>query len=79
MSTELAVSEADGDLRDVLRVFDATAVRRVVLVRDGLAVGVLSVDDLLVDLVADLAAVVKPITAEVLFGHHDAPVPVTTG
>ena len=32
--------------------------------------------DLFIDLVADLLAVVKPVTAEVLFGHHDAAPPV---
>jgi predicted transcriptional regulator len=79
MSTDLVVAEADGDLREVIHHFGSHAVRRVVLLRDGAVVGVLSVDDLLVDLVADLTEVVKPVTAEVLFGHHDAAVPATTG
>lgn len=75
MSTALVTAEADADLRDVVRCFATNAVRRIVLVRDGVVAGVLSVDDLVVDLVADLGDVVRPITAEVLFGHHDAPVP----
>ena len=36
---------------------------------------VLSVDDVLMNLVADLTAVVKPVTAEVLFGHRDVGLP----
>jgi predicted transcriptional regulator len=79
MSTDLVVAEADGDLREVIHHFGSRAVRRVVLLREGVVAGVLSVDDLLVDLVADLTEVVKPVTAEVLFGHHDAAVPATTG
>ena len=51
MTTDVVVVEADGDLRDVIHAFGANAVRRVVLVRDGVVAGVLSVDDLLVDLV----------------------------
>ena len=34
-----------------------------------------TVDDLLIDLAADLVDLARPVTAEVLFGHHDAPVP----
>ena len=75
MSTDVVVADADGDLRDVLGCFDTHAVRRVVLERDGVPLGVLSVDDLVMDLVADLVTVVKPLTAEVLFGHHDAATP----
>jgi CBS domain-containing protein len=75
MSTSVVTVDADVDLHDVLRVFDAHAVRRVVLVRTGLAVGVLSVDDLLVDLLGDVTAVLKPVAAEVLFGHREVGVP----
>ena len=46
--------------------------------KDGRFVGVLSADDLLIDLASDLAAVVRPIGAEVLFGHRDSSVPATT-
>ena len=78
MTTELVTMDADADLRDVVRTFGDHPIRRVVLVRGGAAVGVLSVDDLLVDLVADLTTIVAPVTAEVLFGHRQAGVPATT-
>jgi len=46
-------------------------------VRDEQFVGMITVDDLLMDLAADLADLTRPITGEVLFGHHDSPVPAT--
>jgi CBS domain-containing protein len=77
MSTDVLRLDADDDLRDVIRAFGSRAVRRAVLVRGGAVAGVLSVDDLLIDLVADLGEVVRPVAAEVLFGHRDASVPAT--
>jgi len=49
-----------------------------VVERNGVFLGVLSADDLLIDLASDLAAVVRPIGAEVVFGHRDSAVPATT-
>lgn len=40
--------------------------------------GTITVDDLLIDLAADLADLARPVTAEVLFGHHEQPLPATT-
>jgi CBS domain-containing protein len=79
MSTDLVVADADADLHEVVRTFGTHAVRRVVLLRGGAPVGLLSVDDLVVDLVADLTALLTPVTAEVLFGQHDAPTPARVG
>lgn len=75
MTTELVTADADGDLRDVFHDLSSHPVRRVLLMRDGTAVGLLSVDDLVIDLVSDLSHVLKPVTAEVLFGHHEAATP----
>lgn len=77
MSTPVIAMDADADLRDVLAVFDRHAIRRVVVERDGQFVGMFSADDVLVNLAADLAAVVRPIGAQVLFGHRDEPLPTT--
>lgn len=78
MSSPVFSIEADADLHGTFRVFEQQAIRRLVVERDGQFVGVLSADDLLIDLAHDLAAVVRPIGAEVLFGHHDAPVPASS-
>lgn len=77
MSTPVVTIGADADLREAFGIFEKQAIRRLVVERDGRFVGVISADDLLIDLAADLAAVVRPIGAEVLFGHRDASVPAT--
>jgi hypothetical protein len=41
-------------------------------------VGVVTVDDLLVDLVGDLADLARPVTGQVLFGHREPTVPTTS-
>jgi hypothetical protein len=46
------------------------------VVADVELVGMLTVDDLLVDLSGDLANVIRGVTAQVLFGHAEAPLPV---
>ena len=64
-------------LRALLRCFSTHAVRRLAVVRDEQFVGMITVDDLLIDLAADLADLTRPITGEVLFATHDSPVPAT--
>jgi signal-transduction protein with cAMP-binding, CBS, and nucleotidyltransferase domain len=77
MTTEVATLPADADLRDALAVFRDRPVRRVVLVEGDAPVGVVSVDDLLVDLVGDLADLARPVTGQVLFGHPEPAPPAT--
>ena len=43
----------------------------------GRFVGMITIDDLLVDLAGDLSDLARPVTAEVVFGHHDYPTPAT--
>jgi len=64
MSTPLVTIDADFDLHDAYAVFRAHSVRRLAVVRDGRFVGMLTVDDLLVDLAADLNDLSRPVTAE---------------
>jgi CBS domain-containing protein len=77
MSAPVVTLGADDDLHSAFALFRTHAVRRLAVVRDEQFVGMITVDDLLIDLAADLAALSWPITAEVLFGHHDSPVPAT--
>ena len=77
MSSPVVTIDEGADLRDAVAVFGQQAIRRLVVERNGVFVGVLSADDLLIDLASDLAAVVRPIGAEVLFGHRDSAVPAT--
>jgi CBS domain-containing protein len=71
MSTDLVTMAADADLRDALAVFEEHAIRRLPLVADGRLVGMVTVDDLFVDLTADLTRLVRPVTGQVLFGHRE--------
>jgi CBS domain-containing protein len=75
MSTELVTIDGDADLHDAVAMFETRAIRRLPVVTGGRMVGMLTVDDLLVDLVSDVARVVRPITGQVLFGHPEAQVP----
>ncbi len=72
MTSEVVTLDADADARAALPIFRTHACRRLPLVSDDRVVGVLAVDDLLIDLISDLGDVVRPITGEVIFGHHDA-------
>lgn len=78
MSSPALQVDADADLHEVFAVFRSNAVRRLAVTRAGRFAGMISLDDLLVNLAADLSDLVRPITAEVLFGHHDSPVPSTS-
>jgi CBS domain-containing protein len=78
MSCPVVTIDAQADLRDAVGVFREHAIRRLPVVDDGRPSGMLTVDDLVVGLVNDLSDVVRPVTAELLFGHHDPSVPATT-
>ena len=78
MTSPVVTIPADADLHAAFALFRSHAVRRLAVVRDKRFVGMVTIDDLLVDLAADLADLARPVTAEVLFGHHESPVPATT-
>jgi len=78
MSAPVVTIDADADLHDTFVMFRTHAVRRLALVRANRFVGMITVDDLLVDLAGDLSDLARPVTAEVVFGHHDALTPATT-
>lgn len=75
MSTDLVVLAADADLRDALGIFESHAIRRLPLVEGDRVVGMLTMDDLVVDLTGDLVRLSRPITAQVLFGHREPSTP----
>ena len=78
MSAPVTTISADADLHDAFALFRTHAVRRLPVVRGETVVGVLTIDDLLVDMAADLADLARPVTAEVIFGQRDAGLPATT-
>jgi CBS domain-containing protein len=78
MTTPVVTIDAEADLHDAFGLFRTHAVRRLAVVLDSTFVGMITIDDLLIDLAGDLADLARPVTAEVLFAHRDSPVPATT-
>ncbi len=68
--------DAGADLHEAVRAFRTRAVRRLAVTEQGQFVGTIAIDDLIINLASDLSDLTRPLTAEVLFSHHDAPVPV---
>ena len=64
MSTPVVSLHADADLHSAVKLFRTHAVRRLAIVNGDNFVGMISVDDLLVDLAADLFDLARPIAAE---------------
>ena len=75
MSTPVITIDAGVDVQFALQLFRDHAIRRLPVVKDERFVGMLTVDDLLVDLVADLDALTGPVRAEITEAQHDSPVP----
>jgi len=71
MTPNVVTLDADADLREALSIFHTHAIRRLPLVENGQMVGMITTDDLLIDRVADLADLMRPITGQVVFGHPD--------
>lgn len=78
MTAPAVTIDAAADLHEAYALFRTHAVRRLAVVRDGRFVGMVSVDDLLIDLAADLSDLARPVTAEVLFAHRDGMAPATS-
>lgn len=72
MTRDPVVLDSNADLRDAMAIFRTHAIRRLPLVEDGKFVGMLVVDDLLIDVIANLGDLVRPITGEVIFGYPEA-------
>ncbi|HYA68005.1 MAG TPA: CBS domain-containing protein, partial [Acidimicrobiales bacterium] len=73
MTSDVVTVEAEADLHDVFAIFRTHAIRRLPVIRGGEFVAMVTVDDLVIDLAADLSDLARPITGEVLFAHRDAP------
>ena len=76
MSAPVVTIDADADVHDAYALLRVNAIRRLAIVRGATFVGMITVDDLLINIAADLSDLARPVTAEVIFGHRDPPVPV---
>jgi CBS domain-containing protein len=77
MSSPVVTIDADADLNTAYARFRDHAIRRLVVTVGDSVLGVLTVDDLLMNLSAQLADIARPVTAETIFGQRDAAVPAT--
>ena len=71
MTVDLVTLPADADLHKAITVFYRHPIRRLPLIEDGRMVGMLTVDDLVIDLVNDLDSLVRPVFGQVIFGGPD--------
>ncbi len=78
MTSPVVTIAAHADLHEAFALFRTHGVRRLAVVDDERFVGVITIDDLLVDLANDLADLARPLTAEMLSPHRDSAVPATT-
>ena len=77
MTTPVVTIDAAAELHDAFALFRTHGNRRLAVLQEGQFVGMITVDDLLINLAADLMDLSRPVTAEVIFGHHDSPLPAT--
>lgn len=75
MSAPVFTIDADADLHQAIETFNRHAIRRLAVVDRGSFVGILSLDDLLLDIAGDLVALTTPLSLEVESPGRDAPLP----
>lgn len=78
MSSPVLTIGADAPLHDAVDTFARHAVRRLAVVDDGHFIGMVSLDDLLLDLAGDLRSLTAPLAAELASPQRDSPLPVAT-
>ena len=67
--------DSSADLHDAFTLFRTHGLRRLPVLDGSLLVGMITIDDLLIDLAADLSDLARPITGEILFPHREHPAP----
>lgn len=75
MSTPVVTIDAEEHLHAAFGLLRTNAVRRIAVVDGNRFIGMISVDDLLVDLAAHLADLTRPVSEELRSPHRDSPVP----
>ena len=80
MTTELVTLPADADLHDAMALFHRHPIRRLPLLDDGRMIGMLTVDDVAIDLVSELDSLFRPVVGQVIFGspEREEPLAVTS-
>jgi CBS domain-containing protein len=76
MSSPVVTIEADTDLHEAIATFGEHALRRLAVVDHGAFVGIISLDDLLVDVSTDLWQLTSPLAVEISTPQRDGALPV---
>lgn len=76
MSSPAITIDLDADLHEAFTRFRTHAIRRLAVMDGDRFVGVLSLDDLLVDMASDLVDLTSPLAVEARTPHRDSKVPV---
>jgi len=77
MTSPVVTIDDDTGLDTAFGPFRTQAVRRLAVVRGGHFIGMITVDDLIVDLTADLHDLSRPVEAEILLAQRDSLLPAT--
>ena len=77
MSSPVVTVEADADLHEAFGIFRDYPIRRLAVVRGSRLVGIITVDDLLVELARDLSDLSQPVVAEMEHAQRDTFSPIT--
>ena len=77
MSFPVHTVDAADDVARAVSMFGTVGVRRLAVVDEGRFIGILSLDDLLVDLAGQLAIIAAPLASEIAIPHRDSSVPAT--
>jgi CBS domain-containing protein len=77
MSTPVYTIDANADVHSAFALFRKHGVRRLPVVDGGHFVGMITVDDLVIELANDLVDLARPIGQEIEHAHRDASVPAT--
>jgi len=75
MSTPVLTVDANADLTETIEAFGRHTVRRLAVVDEGRFVGVISLDDVLVDAAEQLRTLATPLASEIAAPHRDSPLP----
>ena len=76
MTIDLVTLPADADLHDAMALFHSHPFRRLPLVDDGRMIGMITVDDVAIDLVSELDSLFRPVVGQVIFGGPEREEPL---
>lgn len=78
MSSPVVTIDGDSDLHAAYAKFREHPIRRLVVTAGDDVLGVLTIDDLMINISSQLGDLARPVTAETIFGQRDPAVPATS-